>query len=126
MSGRVRSWCDTPEKGRAFSISPGSAWWLPCGSRDMSEAVVRWWAFLSVQVEELHVFGHACQCEHVIDLARAACHDQSATGAAGLDAGVDDDERAGGVHEGQCAHVEHDQVREDLGLVERPLESWTD
>jgi hypothetical protein len=47
------------------------------------------------------------------------------TGAAGLDTGVDDDARAGGVHEGEFAHVEHDQVREDLGFLEYPFEFWT-
>ncbi len=84
------------------------------------------WAFLAVEVKELYVLGRACQCEHVIDLIGSAGHYKSVTGAAGLDTGVDDDERAGGVHEGQFAHVEHDQVREDLGFFEGPFKSWTD
>jgi hypothetical protein len=92
----------------------------------MGETAVCGWAFLAVQVKELYLLGGACQCEHVIDLAGAACHDQSLFGAASLDTGVDDDERAGRVHEGQFAHVEHDQVRDDLGLFEGPFDPWTD
>ncbi len=82
------------------------------------------WALLAVQVKELYLLDGAGQYEYRVDLAGAACHDQPATGAAGIDTGLDDDERAGGVHEGQFAHVEHDQAREDLGFFERPFEFW--
>jgi hypothetical protein len=92
----------------------------------MGETAVCGWAFLAVQIKELYLLGRACQCEHIIDLAGAACHDQPVTGAAGIDTGLGDDERAGGVHEGKFAHVEHDQFREDLGFFERPFEPWTD
>jgi hypothetical protein len=64
------------------------------------------------------------QCEYRVYLAGSACHDQPETSAMGMHTGVNDDVRGGAVHEGQFAHVEHDQAREDVGFLERPFEIW--
>jgi hypothetical protein len=88
------------------------------------ETAVYGWAFLAVEVKKLYVRGCPGQCEYVVDLAGSACHDQPYSGAAGIDAGVDDDVRGGAVHEGQFAHVEHDEVGEHVGFFEGPFEPW--
>jgi hypothetical protein len=83
------------------------------------------WAILAVQVKKLHLRGRPRQREDLVDLAWAAGHDQALAGAAGADARIGDDPRGGGVHEGDFAHVEHDQGGERRGFLEYPFEFWT-
>lgn len=105
-------------------IPPGSAWGSARGERGCLEMTVYGWAFLAVEVEELYLLGRPGQREHVVDLAGSACHDQSLSGAAGVDACVGDDMRGGGVYKGELAYVEHDQAREGGGFFEYPFEFW--
>jgi hypothetical protein len=69
------------------------------------------------QVEALHVLCIPGRGENDVDPGGTARDDQPRLGLSGMDGGVDDHVRAGGVHECQLAHVEHDQIRAGLGFA---------
>ncbi len=79
-------------------------------SRSSKTAAIHRWAKLAIEVKELYLLSGVGQREHSIDLGGTTCDDQPTAATTSGDAGLDDDTRAGTVHQGELAQVKYDQA----------------